>query len=276
MAFEPTLTAQTDFSPVPRVEILFASVPAEAVTATVYREVDGVASRVRGLIGVFASGGFAGVDTEPPFGVTLEYRAELFDADGLTLGFTDSSAVAVLYSGTVIQSPLDPSRAASVTMLRGAAQNLRREDLGELVQPLGRERPVWVGFGRSGLREVDLSCVTFTDADADALLRVFGDYGDAQLPIVCFRTSLPMGLPRPFFALVRSPARNFVDAHVGGSAVEWRLSADEVSAPAPALAGPTLTYLDMENTYADYEAAEAAYLTYLDAESDFSLAGFAL
>jgi hypothetical protein len=271
--YEPSLTPRTDFAPVPRVEFVFSSVPVEAVSATVVREVDGQVRRVRGAIGVFAAGGFAGVDTEPPYGVLVEYRAELFDADGETLGFTDPASTVVEFVGTTIQNPLDASRAVQVTLLQGSASDLVREDDGELVQGSGSEYPTWVGFGRSALRGVELRVLTSTVADDVAMRSVFGDYGDRQLPIICFRSSLPLGLPTPFFGLVRAPRRQQVDAALGGSAVRWILLADEVRPPAEALSVGVLTYEDMENSYATYDDAEAAYVTYLDAESDFTLAG---
>lgn len=273
MAFEPSLTVKTDMSPVPRVEFVFTTVPATTATATVYRTVDGVPSVVRGAVGVFASGGFAGVDLESPYGVELEYRAECFDADGLTLGFTDPSSVTVGFVGTTVQNPLDATRAVEVRLLKDAAADLVREDEGELVQGGGMETPVWVGFGRQSLRGVSLPMLTSTAVDEQRMLSVFGVPGDRQLPIVCIRTSLSLGLPQPFFALVRAPRRQRVNAANGGEDVQWLFSADEVRPPAIALSSGSLTYLDMETSYETYEDIEAAYLTYLDAESDFSLAG---
>jgi hypothetical protein len=273
MAYEPTLTARTDMLPVPRVEFVFDDLPATAYTATVVREVDGQVSRVRGNIGVFASGGFAGVDTEVPFGVDVQYRAEMFEVDGGTLGFTDPATVNVGFAGTVIHNPLDPFRSVVVRLLNGSVPSISREDDGELVQPSGSDLPIWVGFGRSGLRGVPLNVLTESAADEASLVSVFGTYGDRQLPIVCFRSSLSLGLPQPFFGLVRSPRRERVDAARGGSLVSWTLLADEVRSPAEALSAGILTYLDMESSYETYDDIEAAYLTYLDAESDFTLAG---
>lgn len=271
MAFEPTLTAKADLAPVPRVEFVFTSVPTDTVTATVVRELDGRVFQVRGAIGVFASGGFAGVDTETPYGVPVDYRAECFDVDGVSLGFTDAATVTLEFDGTTVHNPLDPTRAVQVTVLQSSAADLVREDDGELVQPSGSEFPVWVGFGRSALRNVQLQLLTETAVDESRMVSVFGGYGDRQLPIVCFRSSLDLGLPKPFFGLVRAPRRQLVKPN--DASVRWVFSADEVRPPAEALAAGILTYLDMEVSYDDYDTVEAAYATYLDAESDFSLAG---
>lgn len=273
MAFEPSLTARTDMAPVPRVEFVFTSVPVGTQTATVVRELGGQIRNVRGAINVFAAGGFAGVDTEAPYGASVEYRAECFDADGETLGFTDPTAVTVDFVGSTVHNPLDASRAVEVTVLKDSAAELVREDDGELVQGGGVETPVWVGFGRSALRGVNLTLLTSTALDEQRMVSVFGDYGDRQLPILCFRTSLDLGLPKPFFALVRAPRRQRITASSGGVSVRWVFSADEVRSPAEALSTGILTYLDMENSYETYDDMEAAYLTYLDAESDFTLAG---
>lgn len=276
MAFEPVVAVKTDFAPVPRAELTFLTVPADTVTATVFRVVNGISSRVRGAINVFAAGGFAVVDTEIPFMVDVAYRAELFDADGLTLGFTDDTIVFCNLDITFMHNPLNVTVGVQVDPLPSFAADVGSPFEGELVQPSGGGTPVWVGFGRTGLRGVSLDVATDTDSQAADFRSLFGSESLQVPPILCVRTHPKWALPLPFFALVRSPREQRFNVEFGGEIRYWVLQADEVRPPAPALAGPTLTYLDMENTYADYEAAEAAYLTYLDAESDFSLAGFAL
>lgn len=273
--YEPTLTPRTDAAPVPRVEIVFTSVADGTETATVFRVTDDRTYRVRGGIGVYAAGGFAVVDTEAPFGVQVAYRAEMFNAAGLSLGFTDLATVILDAVGSWIHQPLDPSRNTDLLALMGTAADLVRPFLGELVQPQGRSVPVWVGAGRTGLRGVPLLALTETAEQEQGLRSVFGGYEDRQLPVVCFRSSLPLGLPQPFFGVVVEPRRLDVDTNQGGEALQWQLTADEAAAPAEALAAGVLTYADLEASYATYADLEAAYLTYLDMESDFSLAGVA-
>jgi len=65
---EPALRPIPVMSPVPRVEFEFTDLAPGTETATVYRVTADRTQRVRGAIDVYAAGGFAGVDAEPPFG----------------------------------------------------------------------------------------------------------------------------------------------------------------------------------------------------------------
>ena len=275
MAFEPAVVLRTDFNPVPRAELTFLTVPAGAVTATVFRVVNGVSLRVRGAVGVFASGGFAVVDVEIPFLVDVSYRAELFDGGGFPLGFTDETVVRMNFAGTVFHNPLVPTTGLLVDPLPPFAGDLSAPFDGELVQPLGGGAPVWVGFGRTGLRGVALDVATDTDGQATQLAALFGSAGMALPPILCVRADPKWRLPLPFFAVVATPREQRFNVEFNGQIRYWQLTGDEVRPPAPTLSAAGLTYLDMETFYADYATVEAAYLTYLDAESDFTLAGFA-
>lgn len=273
MAFEPTCTVQLDMAPVPRVEMVFTTVPAGTETASVYRIVNGVSSLVRGTLGVFAAGGFSAVDFEAPFLIDVEYRAECFDAAGEVIGFTDGTTVRLDLDWTVFHNPLDPSTGIRVDPLPSFAADISSPFSGDVVQPSGRSLPVYVSFGRTGLRGVSLDVATDTDEDAVRFSSLFGSQGNELLPIVCVRTDPKWRLPLPLFAVVPDPREQRFNVQFGGEIRYWGLQADQVSAPAPSLVVGNLTYLDMEFTYATYDDAEAAYLTYLDAESDFTLAG---
>lgn len=273
MAFEPVATVRLDFDPVPRVELVFTTVPTDTVTATVVRIVDGITLRVRGAINVFAAGGFATVDTEAPFKVDVEYRAECFDADGLSLGFTDGTTVVLDTDVTCFHNPLDPSTGLAVDPLPAFAGSIRQPFQGDVVQPSGASKPVFVSFGRTGVRGVSLDVATDADLDAVKFSALFGTGGVPSLPILCVRTDPKWRLPKPFFALVLDADEQRFDVEFGGQIRYWRMVADEVRSPAEALSAGILTYLDMEASYVDYDTIEAAYATYLDAESDFTLAG---
>lgn len=275
MAYAPTLTARVDYAPVPRIEVVFTSTHPACETATVYRVAGSRLFPVRGGVNVFASGGFALVDTEAPFGVLSTYRAEMFDAAGLSLGFTDAADLTLNATGTCLHHPLDPNRRVQVDMRPSFADSIVRPFLGELAQPLGRDVGVWVGGGRTGVTGVDLTVVTDTIAEADAFQAMFGGYGEPQIPILCVRTDPKWRLPAPFFALVRSASEERFNVRFGGETINWAMFADEVSPPAPALTAGVLTYADLEAAFPTYADFEAAYLTYLDAESDFSKAGLA-
>lgn len=267
--------ARTNFAPVPRVEIIFSAVAAECVTATVFRISDGRTWRVRGGVNVFAAGGFALVDTETPFGVTVTYRAEMFDENGITLGFTGSSDVVLEFDGTCMHQPLDPDRGVQVDLRPSFASSLTAPFAGVTVQPLDRISPVLVTTGRTGYRAITLDVVTDTLKDADLFRSMFGDPGRPLPPVICVRTQPKWRLPQPLFAAMTSVREERFDIQFGGSSIDWRIVADEVVPPLVAISAGVLTYEDMETNYLSYEAIESAYLTYLAAESDFSLAGTA-
>lgn len=275
MAFEPAATVRTDFAPVPRVELIFSTVPVGTQRATVFRFIDGVAARVRGAVDVAAAGGFATVDTEAPFLVEIEYRAECFDSAGKTIGFTDGTTVTVNTDVTCFHNPLDPGTGIAVDPLPSFADDLTAPFQGQLVQPSGASKPVWVGFGRTGLRGVSLDVATDTTAGAVKFARLFGTSEAPLLPIVCVRTNPKWGLPQPFFALISEPRQQRFNVQFGGEIRYWVLVADEVRPPAESLTTGVLTYLDMEVSFVTYSAAEAAYSTYLAAESAFALSGAA-
>ena len=266
-------------SPVPRVDVAFPAVPAGTQRATVFCITSEQTRRVRGAINVYAAGGFAVIDTEPPFGSpappVLTYRAEFFNGSGASLGFSDAASTQVLFSGTVIHQPVAPERSALVVAEMGMAAELERPFEGNLIRPMGRSVPVYVGRGRSGLQAVNLTCITATAAEAQKFASVFGGYNDVQLPVICVRTSHAMGLPQPLFAVVRNPRRVAADARTGGETVVWQMEGDEVAPPVEAVALAILTYADIEAAFPTYAAMEAAYLTYFDMESDFNKAGTA-
>lgn len=273
--YEPTLTPRTDYAPVPRVEMVFDEVDPATETATVFRITSGRTWRVRGGVRVFAAGGFALVDTETPFGVETTYRAEMFDASGLSLGFTGSTVVTLNADGTCMHQPLDPTRAVKVDPRRTFGSSLTAPFSGSIAQPLDRSAPVLVTLGRTGYRGVNLDVVTDTIEDADAFRSMFGDPGRPLPPVICVRSEPKWRLPHPLFAAILDAREERFDVEFGGQSIDWRIIADEVTPPAVALSAGVLTYADMEANYANYETIEAAYLTYLDAESDFTLAGTA-
>lgn len=273
--FPPEPVLVPEMSPVPHIEITVDTVIPGTVTATLYRIVDGRAMRVRGLVNVYAAGGFGGIDMEAPFRTTITYRAEFFDSRGISLGFGESSETYLDFVGTVIHQPVDPTRSAMVDLEQNAAKTLTRPFEGSVVRPLGRPVPVYIGNGRSGLEDITLDCVTFTNADAASLRSVFGGYGDGdeQLPVICFRSSLPTGLPAVLFAVIPKPIEEPYGWSNDDETIVWHLAGQEVAPPVESVVRFGLTYSSFENAFASYSDFEAAYLTYLAAETDFDLAG---
>ena len=271
----PALNAIPQMTPVPRVEFKFDELLPGTTRATVFRLTGKSTKRVRGAINVYAAGGFSGIDTEAPFNVKLTYRAEMFNAAGVSLGFTDARVVTVAFDGTVVHQPLDPTRAALVDLRPKFAEEISRPFEGEVVYPIGSTLGVYIGSGRQGVTGVDLTVITDTLDHADAFASIWGDPSEdqPQLPVVCIRTQPEWRLPMPLFAAVLDPTEARFDTDLGGETINWPMRGTEVRPPVEALARALLTYADFEASFSTYEAFENAYLTYFNAESDFDLAG---
>lgn len=271
----PALNAIPQMTPVPRVEFKFDELLPGTTRATVFRLTGKSTKRVRGAINVYAAGGFSGIDTEAPFNVKLTYRAEMFNAAGVSLGFTDARVVTVAFDGTVVHQPLDPTRAALVDLRPKFAEEISRPFEGEVVYPIGSTLGVYIGSGRQGVTGVDLTVITDTLDQADAFASIWGDPSEdqPQLPVVCIRTQPEWRLPMPLFAAVLDPTEARFDTDLGGETINWPMRGTEVRPPVEALARALLTYADFEASFSTYEAFENAYLTYFNAESDFDLAG---
>lgn len=275
MAYAPSVTVQTDAAPVPRAELLFATVPASTERATVYRITGTRQFRVRGAINIYAAGGFSLPDTEIPFNVTVTYRAEFFNAAGTSLGFSDGTDALCEVFETWIHLPTDPSRNAIIDPLPEFGAELTRPFNGSVVYPLGRSEGVFIGSGRKGLTDVSLDSATDSLTQADSLTSVFGEHGNPSIPVVCIRTQPIWRLPMPLFAAVLAPSERRLTVGLGGEVIYWRMRGDEVSPPVEALVMALLRYSDIEAISATYSGLEAAYLTYLGIESDYSKAGTA-
>lgn len=273
----PTVTPLPDWAPIPRMDVLFPAFHPLAQTATVYRTSGGRTRRVRSQINVFAVGGLGFLDFEAPPAVLSTYRAEQFDSEGVTLGFTESGS-ATLTGITVgeasIHQPLDPTKSVRVTFDSKAVTALVKPTRGQLLRPEGRPEPVWVGGPRRALENIPLFVWTETLAAAAALDSIFGTVDDPQIPIMCLRT-VNMDLPPTMFVVVEDPTQRGYDRFVGGETIEWDISGNEVSPPAEGLIVPFLTYDDLDAAYATYDDRDAAYATYLEQDTDWSLAGVA-
>src|SRR4051812_9904982 len=113
MAFAPTLTPTIDSNPSPRVLVVFSTLASGTQTINVYRTAEGRRFLVRGGVNLFAVGGASVMDYECPFGVAATYQAEQFDISGISLGFTDTTAITLNVTQTWIHQPLSPSLAVS-------------------------------------------------------------------------------------------------------------------------------------------------------------------
>jgi len=270
----PTVTPLPDWSPVPRMSVLFASLHPFAETITVERTVGNKRFRVRGAIDRYAVGGFGVLDTEAPKGVPSTYRAEQFDGSGLSLGYTDSATATLDFEGSCIHQPLDPKRNVAYRFVQGAAADLVKPTPGEIFYPEGRGEAVWIGSQRRGLQGVNLDGATLTLEDAAKLDSMFGTPDEPQTPILCIRTA-GMDLPPTLFAVVEEPHQMGFDRFQGGETIRWQMQGTQVAPPAPGLIVPLLTYADLDAAFATYAERDAHYASYFEQDTDWSLAGLA-
>lgn len=93
----PVLRVFTDAVPCPRVEVFFPSFDAGTARVTVYRLSGGREFQVRGAVNAVTAGSLSRIDFEVPLNVEVSYRAEQFDAAGVSLGFTPTTTLGDQY-----------------------------------------------------------------------------------------------------------------------------------------------------------------------------------
>jgi hypothetical protein len=258
----------------PRVEVVATLFESGAVTATFYRSDGSRTWTVRGGVRRSVAGGVALVDWEAPFGVPVTYRAEQFDAAGLSMGFTDSASIVLNIDEVWVQHVLEPSIAVLWSFTDDAIAALERPAEGSFMQVEGAAVAKWVGSRRTGLTEVNLSGVTETLTDAAVFDSMFGTYEQPRIPILVFRAPPILRLPPTLIAQVRVVRAPMSIATVPDFDV-WVLKGTEVEPPAVGLVEATLTWDDLAAAYGSWDEVAAAYSSWLDASRDYSLAGLA-
>jgi hypothetical protein len=273
----PDLTVFVDAAPCPRVLVSFGRLLAGAAFVTVYRIGGGRTFRVRGAVMAAAAGSFARFDFEVPFGLQVFYRAEMFDASGVSLGFTPSSSVTVDVLETWVHNPLDPSGATVVAFRDSAARDLVRPVEGEVLYPQGRRVGVVVSGQRRGLSGVVLDVVTDTVAAANRFAALCGSYDTVTVPVACFRVGAldRVRLPRPLFASMLDVSEQDMNYVLGGTQITFAVKGDEVAPPAEALLIPLLTRADVNAFYFSRGAVSSDNLTRGDLNRRYDLAGSA-
>lgn len=278
-AYEVGDYAYPSLLPVPHVEMTIFDLDPATVTITVYRTADSRVMPVPGQINVYAVGGRNIVDWEAPFGIPLSYRAEQFDADGNSIGYTTPSITQLDVDATYVQNPFDPAHAVAVTILAAAGATLPRPTPTNVYYPAGSGVAVVISGQRQGLTDVAIPFLTETEDAAAAVRAMFGDaYTTPSLPpVIVIRTAAGQNLrlPQPFYASIPEPVETPLDTRFGGSVTRWDCTATEARRPAPALIGTVLSYADIDATYPTWAAADSAYSSYLDRDRDYSLAGTA-
>lgn len=274
MPYAPTLTVDT--AAAPRCLVMFAALAAGAVRVNVQAVVEGRTFKVRGGVDLFAAGGAVVMDYEVPLGVPVSYRAEMFDAAGASLGWTDATQVTVdagfTRPGMVwVSQPLYPAGAVRVDLLVDAAASISRPPVGDVEWAEGARVGMHVGTGRRGVDGVPLPFLVSV-ADADRVQGMLGGYATDYPAVLLFRTGPGVRLPALLFGSVHT-LEEIPRASAG--VVEFRCAVTEVQPPFPGLVAPSLRRADIDKAYGTRNARAAAYATRLARDADYSKAGLA-
>jgi hypothetical protein len=302
MPYAPTLTAYTDASPCPRVEVFFSSFAPGTATVTVYRSAAGRQYEVRGAVRAATAGALTRIDFEAPFNTAVTYRAEMFDSAGLSLGFTDPGTLGdvidgddfedeftdifpggvigtgLMSSGTWLHNPLNPQGAVEVELAASTGAELSRPVPGQVSYPRGRRVGVILAEPRRGLSglRMDVRCMTLENADrVQALL---GGYDDSAVPVLCIRVGARdngLRIPRPMFMGTLDILERGMDVRWGGTNTLQEMVGSEAEPPVPGLLIPLLKNADLKAYYATNAALIADNLTNADVSRRYDLAGYA-
>lgn len=276
----PTLTPYLDADPCPRVEVFFPSFAAGTATVTVYRVAGGREFLVRGAVNAPTAGQLTRMDTEIPFSMPVAYRAEQFNAEGISLGFTESSTITVMLDETWMHNPLDPQGATRVALGGGTAGSVSRPTPGTVSRPLGRRVGVVLAEPRLGVVGLPIDVRTETDADADRIQAMVGGHEGLTVPVICLRLGTKhqrMRVPQPLFLSVFNLTEWDIDHQwLGdGGMLAHTFTGDEVAPPIPGLFIPLLRRKDIDAFYATRAAVAADNLTRGAVNRRYDLAGFA-
>lgn len=271
------ITLLTDVTAAPFVEVFIDDLIPEAASLTVYRLAAGREFQMRGAVRAPTAGAFTRIDFEIPFNIPVTYRAELFDAAGESLGFTDSATITLICADTWMHNPLNPSGGVKVNLLNTAVRKLSRPVPSEVSYPLGRRVGVILAEPRRGLSGAVFDVLALSNADADKVQDLIGSYSRSLVPVICVRVGSgnPMRVPMPLFLGVGDIPEEDVSVRYGGEATAHRIEGDEVDPPIPGLFVPLLRAMDINVSYPTASALNSSYLLALDVNRDYSLAGAA-
>lgn len=304
MPYAPTITPFLDSAPCPRVEVFFEEFAPGTETVTVYRTAANREFLVRGAVEAATAGALTRIDFECPFNVPVTYRAEMFDGDGLSLGFTDPTTLGEQYeaddapeddeftalfpggpigfgllsASSWLHNPLDPQGAVRVQAVLGSAASLSRPVSGTISRPLGRRVGVMLSRGRAGLSgfTYDIHCDTL--AQADKVQAMLGTYTNTTVPVLCLRMGgdeSRLRVPQPLFMGVLDIAEEMQDVQYGGEWTIQRMTGDEVAPPTPGLFVPLLTNADLAYYYATNAAMKADNASNAALARRYDIAGIA-
>lgn len=270
------ITLLTDVTAAPFVEVFIDDLIPEATSLTVYRLAAGREFQMRGAVRAPTAGAFTRIDFEIPFNIPVTYRAELFDAAGDSLGFTDTATITLVCADTWMHNPLNPAGGVKVELGGDSANVISRPVPGTVSRPLGRRVGVVLSEPRYGVVGLKLDVRTTTDADADAVQAMCGDGG--MPPIVCVRLGSRdrvMRVPQPLFLSVLDVPEVDITHQWGGGEISHQMEGDEVDPPIPGLFVPLLRRMDLNAFYATRGAMNAGGLMRLDLNRKYDVAGIA-
>lgn len=270
------ITLLTDVTAAPFVEVFIDDLIPEAASLTVYRLAAGREFQVRGAVGAPTAGAFTRIDFEIPFNVPVTYRAELFDAAGESLGFTDTATTTLVSADSWMHNPLNPAGGVKVFFGEDSGWVVVRPTPGVVSRPLGRRVGVVLSEPRQGVSGLGLVVRTSSDADADAVQAMVGDNG--MPPVVCVRLGAQdqtLRLPQPLFLSALTVAEIDMDSRWGGTEIAHQFEGDEVDPPIPGLFVPLLKAADINVSFATAGALNSEHLLALDVNRRYDLAGAA-
>lgn len=271
------ITLLTDVTDAPFVEVLLEDLIPEAASVTIYRLAAGREFKMRGAVRALTGGALSRIDFEIPFNVPVTYRAELFDAAGESLGFTDSATTTLVCADTWMHNPLNPSGGVKVKLLSSAVRRLSRPVPGEVSYPLGRPVGVMLSEPRRGLAGAVFDVLVDSNEDADKVQALIGSASLPLVPVVCIRVGSdnPMRVAMPLFLGVSDIPEEDVSVRFGGEASAHRIEGDEVDPPIPGLFVPLLRRKDLNAFYATRAAMNAGGLMRIDLNRKYEVAGTA-
>lgn len=270
------ITLLSDVTEAPFVEVFIDDLIPEAVSVTVYRLAAGREFRVRGAVSAPTAGAFTRIDFEVPFNRQVTYRAELFDASGASLGFTDSATITLNVAQSWMHNPLDPSGAVRVVFGEDGNWSVTRPTPGVVSRPLGRGVGVVLSEPRHGVTGLQALVRTLNDEDADRVQTMVGDRG--MPPVVCIRLGSDdegLRLPQPLFLSALTVTEIDMGRRWGGTDLAHQFEGDEVDPPIPGLFVPLLTAADINVSFPSAAVLNAEHLTAADVNRRYDLAGAA-
>ncbi|WP_396657102.1 hypothetical protein [Microbacterium oxydans] len=270
------ITLLSNVTEAPFVEVFIDDLVPEAASVTVYRLAAGREFQMRGAVRAATAGAFTRIDFEVPFNTTVTYRAELFDAAGVSLGFTDSASIVLDVAESWMHNPLDPAGGVRVFFADDDGWSVTRPTPGVVSRPLGRSVGVVLSEPRYGVTGARLTVRTSGDEDADRVQAMVG--GRGMPPVVCLRLGSAdqrLRLPQPLFLSTLTVAEMDMDHRWGGSELAHRIEGDEVDPPIPGLFVPLLTAADINVSFATAAVLNSGHLTASDVNRRYDLAGAA-